>query len=81
LDVSVNWRDFYISTDRHGVRFYYPKPEAIGVLEAVGESADKMIASYDGKQLMLMEAYRNTVSTLIQNLQAGTPQSFTPFAY
>jgi hypothetical protein len=81
LDVSLNWRDFYSSTDRHGARFYYPKPEAVGVLEAVGEAADKMPVSYEGVELALMDAYRNTVSKLIQNLRDGTPMSFTPFAY
>jgi hypothetical protein len=58
LDVSVNWRDFYSSIDRHGARFYYPKPEAVGVLEAVGDEADKMIVSYGGTQIKLEEAYR-----------------------
>ena len=81
LDVSLNWRDFYGATDRHGARFYYPKPEALGVLEKVGEAADAMSVSYGGVQVALIEAYRNTVSTLIQNLQAGTPLSFTPFVY
>jgi len=81
LDVSVNWRDFYSATDRHGTLFYYPKPEAVGVLEAVGEAADKMPVSYGGAQLALLEAYRNTVSALIEKLQAGTRPSFTPFVY
>jgi hypothetical protein len=81
LDVSVNWRDFYSSTDRHGARFYYPKPEALGVLEAVGEAADKTPVSYEGMQLTTLEAYRNVVSRLIQNLQGGTPRLFTPFVY
>jgi len=81
LDVSVNWRDFYSSTDRHGARFYYPKPEAVGVLEAVGEEADTMIVSYDGTQVKLGDAYQKTVSALIQNLQNGTPMLFTPFTY
>jgi len=81
LDVSVNWRDFYSSTDRHGARFYYPKPEAVGVLEAVGEAADKMLVVYEGAQFTLAETYRNVVSTLIQNLRTDTPLSFTPFVY
>jgi hypothetical protein len=81
LDVSVNWRDFYSSTDRHGARFYYPKEEAVGVLEALGDAADKTSVSYQGAQITLAEAYQNTISTLIQNLQAGTPLSFTPFVY
>jgi hypothetical protein len=81
LDVSLNWRDFYGATDRHGTRFYYPKPEAVGVLEAVGEAADKTPVSYEGARLTVVDAYRNTVLTLIQNLQGGTPMSFTPFAY
>jgi len=81
LDVSLNWRDFYSSTDRHGARFYYPKPEAVGVLEAVSEAADRTLVNYAGVQLTLVEAYRDSVSTLIQNLQAGTSTSFTPFVY
>ena len=81
LDVSVNWRDFYSSTDRHGARFYYPKEEAVGVLEALSEAADKTSVSHQGAQITLVEAYRNTVSMLIQNLQAGTPLSFAPFVY
>jgi hypothetical protein len=81
LDVSLNWRDFYGATDRHGARFYYPKPEALGVLEKAGEAADGMLVSYGGTQVALLEAYRNTVSTLMQDLQAGTPLSFTPFVY
>ncbi len=81
LSVGLNWRDFYGATDRHGVRFYYPKPEAVSVLEKVGGAADGMLVSYGGVQVALVEAYRNTVSALIQNLQAGTPPSFTPFVY
>ncbi len=81
LDVSVNWRDFYSSTDRHGARFYYPKPEAVNVLEAVSEAADKMVVSYEGTQVKLEEAYRRTVSALIQNMQNGTPLLFSPFTY
>jgi hypothetical protein len=81
LDVSVNWRDFYSSTDRHGVRFYYPKEEAVGVLEALGEAADKTSVSYQGAQITLADAYQNTVSMLIRNLQAGTQMSFTPFVF
>ncbi|MGH9920739.1 MAG: hypothetical protein ACRD6W_17945, partial [Nitrososphaerales archaeon] len=81
LDVSVNWRDFYSSTDRHGARFYYPKPEAVGVLEAVGEAADIMQAGYAGEQLTLAEAYRTMISKLIQSLRGGVPMSFAPFVY
>ncbi len=81
LDFSLNWRDFYSATDRHGVRFYYPKSVAVGVLEGAGEAADRMRVSYGGAQVALVEAYRSTVSKLIQNLQAGTPTSFVPFAY
>jgi hypothetical protein len=82
LDVSVNWRDFYGATDRSGARFYYPKPEVLGVLEAIGEAADKMPVSYEGtQQLTTLAAYRNVVSRLIQNFQGGTPMLFTPFAY
>jgi len=81
LDVSVNWRDFYSATDRHGALFYYPKPEAVGVLQAIGEAADTMPMSYEGAQLMLSEAYQNVVSRLIRSLQDGTPMSSTPFMY
>jgi hypothetical protein len=81
LDLSVNWRDFYSSTDRRGTRFYYPRPEAVDVLEAVGEAADKMLVSYQGEKIALVDAYRTTVSKLIQNLRGSTPMSFTPFAY
>lgn len=81
LDVSLNWRDFYGATDRSGARFYYPKPEAVGVLEATGEAADNMPVSYQGEKIMLVEAYRNTVSRLIRNLQDGTPTSFRPFVF
>jgi hypothetical protein len=80
-DFSLNWRDFYSATDRQGVRFYYPKPEAVGVLEATGEAADRMRAAYGGAEVSLLEAYRNTVSDLIHNLKAGTPLSFSPFVY
>ena len=81
LDVSLNWRDFYGATDRSGARFYYPKPEAVGVLEAIGEAADRMVVSYEEAQLTLSEAYQKVVSRLIQNLQDGIPMSFTPFTY
>lgn len=67
--------------DRSGARFYYPKPEALAVLEAVGEAADKIPVSYEGTQLTLLEAYQNVVSRLIQNLQGGTPMLLTPFVY
>jgi len=81
LDSRVNWRDFYSSTDRHGVRFYYPKPEAIGTLEGIGEEADKCTVEYMGDKLPLMDAYRATVSSLIENLQRDGPSSFIPFVY
>ncbi len=51
------------------------------MLEAVGDAADKTSVSYQGVQITLVEAYQDTVSTLIQSLQAGTPLSFTPFVY
>ena len=81
LDVSLNWRDFYSATDRHGTRFYYPKPEATGVLEGVGEAADQMSVRYGESQITLDEAYRRTVSKLIQYLQVETASSFTPFVF
>lgn len=81
LDVSLNWRDFYSSADRHGARFYYPRPEAVGVLEAVGEAADRMQVSYRAGELTLVEAYRTTMLSLIRSLQSDEPVSFTPFVY
>jgi hypothetical protein len=81
FDGSLNWGDFSSSTDRHGARFYYPKPEAVGVLEGVSEQADKMLLSYEGVHQVLAEAYRSTVSRLIQNLKNDTPMSFAPFVY
>jgi hypothetical protein len=81
LDSRVIWRDFYSSTDRHGVRFYYPKPEAIGALEAVGEEADKCTVEYMDGKLPMMDAYRAMVSSLIENLQREGQSSFTPFVY
>jgi hypothetical protein len=77
----INWRDFYSSTDRHGMRFYYPKPEAIGTLEAIGEEADRMDIEHAGKKLSLMDAYRTMLSDLIENLGTDKPHSFTPFEY
>lgn len=81
IDFSLNWRDFYSATDRHGARFYYPKSVAVGVLEGAGEAADGMLVSYGRSQVKLVEAYRDMVSSLIQNLQAGTLTSFKPFVY
>jgi hypothetical protein len=80
LDYRLNWRDFYTSIDRRGVRFYYPKPEAINVLEAVGEEADRMQVSYGGATVTLIEAYRSVVNELIQSLQVDV-SSFEPFIY
>jgi CRISPR/Cas system-associated endonuclease Cas1 len=77
----INWRDFYSSTDRRGMRFYYPKPEAIGTLEAVGEEADRMVIDYAGEKLPLMKAYQCMVSDLIESLKTNEPHSFTPFEY
>lgn len=35
LKYELNWRDFYIATDRQGAKFYYPQPQAIDILELV----------------------------------------------
>jgi len=80
-DSRINWRDFYSSTDRHGMRFYYPRPEAIGALEAIGEEADRMIVEYIGKKLPLMEVYQRMVSELIESLKSSKPHPFIPFEY
>jgi hypothetical protein len=53
----------------------------VSALEAVSEAADKTQVGYQGAQITLAEAYKNTVSSLIQNLQADKPLSFTPFVY
>jgi hypothetical protein len=50
-------------------------------LEALSEAADKTSVSHQGAQVTLVEAYKDTISALIQNLQAGTPLTFTPFVY
>ena len=42
---------------------------------------DKMPVSYEGMLLTALEAYRNVVSRLIENLRGGTPMLFTPFVY
>lgn len=81
LDVSLNWRDFYGASDRRGARFYYPKPEAVGVLEAVGEAADRMAVSYGGIETTLAEAYSTMVAELIRNISEATPMSFAPFVF
>jgi CRISPR/Cas system-associated endonuclease Cas1 len=80
-DSRINWRDFYSSTDRHGMRFYYPKPEAVGTLEAIGDDADRIIVKHDGRSLPLMEVYQVMVSDLIESLKMNKPNSFTPFEY
>ena len=77
----INWRDFYSSTDRYAMRFYYPKPEAIGTLEAVGEEADSTVVEYAGKKLPLMKAYQSMVSDLIESLKTNKLHSFAPFEY
>ena len=40
-----------------------------------------MPVNYQGEKITLVEAYRNAVLRLIQNLQGGTPASFTPFVF
>ena len=76
----VNWRDFYSVTDRHGMRFYYPKDETAGTLGNIGDAADIMVVEYAGRNLPLMEAYQTMVSDLIESLRsAGRP--FTPFEF
>ncbi|MDA4112502.1 MAG: hypothetical protein OK474_00445 [Thaumarchaeota archaeon] len=75
----VNWRDFHSHTDRHGIRFYYPKEETVGTLESVGAEADVMVVEYAGRKLPLMDAYQSMVSDLIESLRGQ--RSFTPFVY
>jgi hypothetical protein len=76
----VNWRDFYSATDRHGIRFYYPKDETAVTLESAGDAADVMVVEYAGRKLPLMDAYQSMISDLIESLQkVGTP--FTPFVF
>ncbi len=81
LSYSMNWRDFYTATDRHGVRFYYPKPDTINVLERIGEEADTLSVYHDGSQMTLVEAYRRVVTNLIEDSETDSKFSFTPFTY
>jgi hypothetical protein len=81
LDVSVNWRDFNSSTDRHGALFYYPKAEVVGVLDGVGETADNMRVNYASKPMPLTEAYSTVVSELIESFRKREPMAFKPFTY
>jgi CRISPR/Cas system-associated endonuclease Cas1 len=76
----ISWHEFYSSTDRQGVRFYYPKPDAVGTLEAVGEVADGMEVDYAGRKLPLMDSYRAMVLNLIDSLK-DSDVPFTPFEY
>ncbi len=78
---ELNWRDFYSTTDRHGSRFYYPKPEAVLVMEKVGEQADGMPVNYDGKSETLLEAYGDSVRKLTDALQKNELSLALPFVY
>ncbi len=81
LSYELNWRDFYIAADRQGIKFYYPRPEAIDILELIGAEADNIQVYYDEKAVPLHEAYELSTSKLIQALQAESHQLYMPFLF
>jgi hypothetical protein len=80
LDYRVNWRDFHTATDRQGTTFYYPKSEAVPVLEKLGDDADTMQVEREGKNVPLMEAYKQSVLSLVESLNTNRA-SFLPFVF
>ena len=81
LSYELNWRDFYITTDRQGIKFYYPQPQAIDILELIGTDADNIPVYYDGKTVRLLQAYEYVTSKLIQSLYSNAPQMHIPFIF
>ncbi len=81
LKYELNWRDFYIATDRLGAKFYYPQPHAIDIMELIGTDSDNLPVNYGGKPMALREAYESTTSKLIQALDSNDPNSYVPFVF
>jgi predicted nucleic acid-binding Zn-ribbon protein len=80
-NTDINWRDFYVSSDRHGTNFYYPQPRAIDALETIGAQADALQVSYEGRTMPLEDAYRTVLGNLVRALREGTTDSFEPFVF
>ncbi|HEV2137680.1 MAG TPA: hypothetical protein VGR53_02445 [Nitrososphaerales archaeon] len=68
LDEGLTWRDFKIETDRRGSNFYYPLASAQTKLNLVGADADNMVLRYHGRDMGLVEAYREFASYLSEAL-------------
>lgn len=80
LTYELNWRDFYIATDRLGIKFYYPQPQAIDILELIGTEADNIQVYYE-KAVPLHEAYELSTSKLIRALNANSSQQYAPIIF
>jgi hypothetical protein len=78
---DLSWRDFYSTTDRHELRFYYPKPEAVVIMEKVSDEADRMSVDHDGKSETLVETYKHMVAKLAEALQQNKLSAALPFIY
>ena len=81
LTYEMSWRDFYTTSDRQGINFYYPKPEAVDMLELLGTDADNIPVHYDGDSVALREAYERSTSKLIQALDVHSPELYEPFVF
>lgn len=80
LGYSVNWRNFHTGTDRQGMVFYYPKSEAVAILEKLGDEADNTTVVYGHVSLKLSEAYERGVLNLSSFLE-GSVSTFEPFIF
>ncbi|MDV3278260.1 MAG: CRISPR-associated endonuclease Cas1 [Nitrososphaerales archaeon] len=78
LNGGITWRDFRLEKDRRGSTFYYPADSGRTVLDRAGRDADETLVVYANRLLTLVEAYRESATSLLGFLTGGAVPSATP---
>lgn len=69
LNGGISWRDFRLETDRRGSTFYFPNENGTRILERAGKDADNLVATYQGRDMSLREAFRVFATLLLRKLE------------
>jgi CRISPR/Cas system-associated endonuclease Cas1 len=81
LRFEICAQDFISQVGRQGVRFYYPKIDAVAKLERIGQRADELACDYQGRECSSMDAYREYAKSFKTMLDSSTFDRFIPFLY
>lgn len=83
LNGGISWMDFRLEKDRRGSTFYYPASSAEALLDRVGADADKMVVSYQNREVQVSEVFKQTASNLLRVLETDSHEltEFEPFVF